>query len=179
MKEEKKQKPALIDKKQLGIDAVSATMVMGGLMLGNVLNKVIPLENTLIKSGAFAAAGVGAMFIPIKNETAKKFVKPMIYGFAAYSVISLIRAAFVGDSVTAPGTAGIGNIGATEGVQKIVNLLFPTLGDAGQVSVSNFGDHVYDIEQNMVEDQETQYVNGFEDMAIGTANGNAFDALAA
>lgn len=180
MSTEKKEKKALIDTKQLGIDAISAGMVASGLMLGNVVNNLIPIENKLVKSAVILGVGGGSLLIPISNETAKKFLKPVMYGVAAYGLISLLRAAFVGDSVTSEGQAGIAGIGNNETVQKVVNMLLPNLGDSG-VTVSSYGDHVFDIPDTTreIEDQEAIVMSGIDDLAGGGISGDAIDALAA
>lgn len=169
-------KKALITKEQLGIDAINTGMIAGGMVVGNVLTNLIPIENKLAKSGIVTAAGVGALLI--NSPKLVKFTKPFAYGLITFGAISLIRAALVGDSVTAEGQAGIAGIGNSEKVQKVVNLLLPNLGNSNPVSVSNFGDHVYDIEERMVEDQEAREVSGFDDLAVGNAGGS-FDSLAA
>jgi hypothetical protein len=175
MATEKKEKKALITKEQLGIDAINIGMTAVGMVVGNVLTN-LPIENKLAKSGIVTAAGVGALLI--NSPKAVKFTKPFAYGLVTFGVVSLIRAALVGDSVTTPGQAGIAGIGNSEKVQKVVNLLLPNLGNSNPVSVSNFGDHVFDIEERMIEDQEAEVMNGFDDLTVD-GPGNAFDNLAA
>jgi hypothetical protein len=171
---------ALIDTEQLKTDALRTLEFTGGLMIGHVGNTFLPIENKLLKSGVVTIVGVGSCFIPIKDENIRNHVKPVMYGVAAYGVISLLRAALIGDSVTTEGQAGIAGIGNSPMTQKIVNMFLPNLGDVSAVSRRNFSDEVFDIPEAgyQVEDQDAHVIDGTEDFSDLAGGREDFSALA-
>lgn len=173
-----KAKKPLITKEQLITDGINAGMVTGGVMLGNMMTKLIPVQNKLVSALIPTGGGVGLLLI--NNPKISRFSKPLGYGLLAYGVLAMARAALVGDSVTTEGQNGIAGIGNSETVQKVVNLLIPNLGDAEPMNRSSYSDQVFDLDEpREIEDQDAEVLEGADELdALNGAGDEAFESLA-
>jgi hypothetical protein len=151
-----------IDTAQLKKDGVDLAATVGGVMLGNVANKLIPIENQLVKNAIPLAVGAGGMLAG--NAMKNGMVKNLGIGMAAYGLLATVRTLTTGSNMPGPGVEGIAGIGDNPMVRKVVDLLIPNLGEVTEQSFS-YSQAPYEGHYE-VEDANAEVLSGFIGNAV-------------
>lgn len=101
----------------------TALPVMGGLMVANAVDKLVPVSNEKIKSAIPIAGGITLMSVGgndmLKNAGA---------GMLAFGTIKLIRSVIAPKNVYDGQQGGIAGISDNPIIRKVVDYLLPNLG---------------------------------------------------
>ena len=146
-----------VETKNLQTDALNAAATMGGFMAANVINKVIPLENKMIKSAIPLAVGLGLTFLT--NDATAKAAS---YGMIAHGTLSLVRSAVMGDTPK----ESVNGVNLPSNVRKYLDYVIPSLGATEDEDFSMDYDPYEDV---------TDYEDEFEEpLALEGINKGAF-----